>query len=151
MKRLQILTLCFCTLVITLISCSHCHDDICGKWELPTVYPHGGGQTTTIFEFNENGILTITSSSVSEESIVEYIITCNYTYENNTIKYKISPENISYTKLEGLSQEEIDFLKEFNIGCYSRSSEKIFDDVKVEGNKLIANIGNEQLTFKRLD
>lgn len=150
MNRLQILTLCFCSLVITLISCSHRHDDIYGKWELPTAYPPGGGQSTEIFEFNKNGILTITSSSVREESIVECTITCDYTYEDNTIKYRISPENISYTKLEGFSQEQIDFMKGFNRGRLC-NSEMILDNVKIEGNKLKANIGNGQITFKRLD
>lgn len=154
MKYFSLIIICLYAMLSTLQGCINNNENIAGKWEWPTKALPDGSKTTIIYDFHKDGRLTVTSHTVSEKQHinVERIATCNYTYRNNTIKYSFSAENIEFTKyeIEGLSQEEINSRIEFD-KKYSSDLEEILTNVKVEGNKLEANIGKMHITFTRIN
>lgn len=154
MKRISLITLFLCTLVIAVMGCSDNNEAIVGKWEWPTKTLPDGSKTTIIYEFYKDGRLTITSHTVSEKQgiDVERITKCNYTYTKNTIKYSFSAEDVEFTKykIEGLSQKEIESRIEFEKEYFS-DSEMILSDVKIESDELKVNMGKMSITFKRIN
>lgn len=151
MKKLFSLTLCLCTILIAITSCSGTKSDnpLIGKWEQRVT--ENGATVVGIYKFAKNGELEQSMTITSDMIDIEGNGTCEYVYENNTITFKFSGEDFDYSKfeMEGVSEEVIE-----NAMKQSKASlvniEQIFENVEISGDILTATFGGRPVTLKRL-
>lgn len=151
MKKIISLTLCFCTILIAITSCSGTKSDnpLIGKWE--QTMTENGVKVVAIYEFSENGKLEQTMTMTSDMLNIEGNGTCEYTYKNNTITFRFSAENFDYSKfeIEGISEDVIE-----DVMAQTKASmvniEQTFEDVVITGDTMTATFGDQPVTLTRL-
>ena len=107
MKRLMYLTMCLCTMLLVMTACVGKNKSIVGKWEL--TFEIAGTKSVSVYEFNESGKFTMTTSSKSDSQAMNIRATGagDYTYENNiiTLKYDLPSYDIKEYAAEGIDEE----------------------------------------------
>lgn len=152
MKRLMCFTMCLCTMLIAMSSCSGKKENgIIGKWE-QTVSENGVKAVTT-YDFKEGGKLTQTfvMKNESPEINIEGEGTCDYTFADNTVTFKFSASDFNFKNfsIEGVSEDMVDMAME-QMKSQMVNMEQKFTDVKINGDKLTAEFNGQQVTLTRI-
>lgn len=100
--------MCLCTMLLVMTACFGKNKSIVGKWEL-TFEVTTGVKSVSVYEFNESGKFTMTTSTKSDSPAMNIRATGagDYTYENNiiTLKFDLSSYAIKEYAAEGIDEE----------------------------------------------
>lgn len=150
MKKIISLAMCLCTmLVVTACSGAKSDNPLIGKWE--QVVEEQGAKAEVTYEFDESGEITQTFSLTSSIMNVEAVGNCEYTYENGTITFKFSADDLEFYKfeIEGVDQSIIDSSMEA-MKDEMVNVEQTLSDVKINGDVMTAIFNGQQITLKRI-
>ena len=155
MKKILKLT-SFLMIMMVFVGCASRKDkeskednELVGKWRQEVF--EGGISMVSIYDFKSNGRLTQTVEFSGQGMDIAAEGTCDYTYENNTITFKISGKDMTFTKVEfeGLSAEETEMVKEAALGQMTDMVQTL-TDVKINGDTLTANFDGNEITMTRM-
>lgn len=155
MKKILKLT-SFLMIMMVFVGCASRKDkeskednELVGKWRQEVF--EGGISMVSTYDFKSNGRLTQTVEFSGQGMDIAAEGTCDYTYENNTITFKISGKDMTFTKVEfeGLSAEETEMVKEAALGQMTDMVQTL-TDVKINGDTLTANFDGNEITMTRM-
>lgn len=158
MKKLMFISLCICTMFITLTACSggsksvsDPSNPIVGKWE--QIVEQNGMNVDAIYEFKSSGDLSqsMTVKSSNPKVNIKGSGKCTYTYENDVITFMFSGKDFDFSKfeIEGLPKSYID--QAMNEMKRSMTDmEQVWTDVVIDGNTMTAYFNGNTITLKRL-
>jgi len=138
-------------MLLTLSSCGGKDNALIGKWE--QTIEQMGVKAVVTYEFNNNGKMTQTLVMKNDSPEINIVAdgTCEYTFADNTITFKFSGSDFNFDtfEIEGLGEEEIAY------GMEAMKSEMVdmeqeFTDVKIEGDKMTANLQGREVELKRI-
>lgn len=152
MKKLMYFTMCMCTVLIALASCSSKADnELIGKWE--QTIEQGSVKVVTTYDFQNGGKLTQTFVMKSDYPAIDIVGEgdCDYTYEDGVITFKFSAKDFNFSKfeMEGYSEDMIDTMME-QVKSTMVDVEQKFTDVKVEGDELTAMFQGMEVSLTRM-
>lgn len=154
MKRLMYFTMCLCTMLVALSSCSSKGGNgLIGKWE--QTIEQGGAKAIATYDFKDNGKMTQTMVMKSETPAINIDAegTCDYTYSEaeKTITFKFSATDFNFKtfEIEGISDDAMDVAME-QMKSEMVNLEQKFTDVNISGNEMTAVFNGQKVVLKRI-
>lgn len=152
MKKFLLFTMTLCAMVI-FSACTKNNDndnELVGTWE-QAIEQHGV-KAVVLYTFNDDGTMTEISEITSDEPRVNIKgeSTCEYTYEDGTITFKISPDDIKFSvfEIEGMSQQEIETSMEMQKQQMADIEQKL-ENVEIDGDELTCNFNGQKIKLTR--
>lgn len=151
MKRFIYFALCMCTMMVTLSSCGGKDNELVGKWE--QVVEQMGAKAVSVYDFKSSGKMSQEMTVKNEEPYIniEGSATCKYTFEDGTITFKFSADDIEFSafEIEGVSGDYIDTAME-QMKAQMGSMEQKIKNVKIDGDKLTGTFNGQEIEMTRV-